>query len=102
MNKKLNPAEAPPGYVAVAASGCDGCAFRHKESGCVAPEGVACSGPFRGDGVTAIFIKRPAEPAPLDARYSQRMPAATKAKAMRIGGAAVIAAIEAVEEGGAA
>lgn len=101
MNKKLNPAEAPPGYVAVAASGCDGCAFRHKESGCVAPEGVACSWPSRGDGLPVIFIKRettPAKPATLDARLTIRLPASVKAKAQRIGAAAVIAAIEAVQE----
>lgn len=48
--------------------------------------------------VVAIGSPLPA----LDARITIRLPASVKAKAMRIGGAAVIAAIEAVEEGGAA
>lgn len=38
----------------------------------------------------------------LDTRYTLRLPASVKAKAQRIGAAAVIAAIEAAEEGGAA
>lgn len=100
MNNKLNPNEAPPGYVAVAASGCNGCEIEDRL--CI---DVRCTKNLRKDRNSVIFIKRetePLKPAPLDARLTIRLPASVKAKAQRIGAAAVIAAIEAVEEGGAA
>lgn len=93
MNKKLNPAEAPPGYVAVAARGCKGCEIEYRL--CI---DVHCTKDLRKDRHSVIFIKRGTEPAALDARLTIRLPASVKAKAQRIGAAAVIAAIEAVQE----
>ena len=100
MTNKLNPNEAPPGYVAVAdasARGCSGCAINETPT-C---NEANCTAMRRKDGHSVIFIKRKAwlaEPAPLDARYTLRLPASVKAKAQRIGAAAVIAAIEAAQE----
>ena len=104
MTKKLNPNEAPTGYVAAAHYGCTGCAFDPLDDCWPTRAGSGCTPKRREDGQSVIFVKRettPAEPLPLDTRYILRLPASVKAKAMRIGGAAVIAAIEAAEEGGA-
>lgn len=102
MTKKLNPNDAPTGYVAVAAKqGCGGCAFLLPNRQCAMAPNDGCMAFARRDGHSVIFIKRettPAEPAPLDTRYTLRLPTAVKAKAQRIGAAAVIAAIEAVQE----
>lgn len=95
MNKKLNPNEAPAGYVAVAdasARGCSRCAI----NGMPACDEASCTANRRDDGCGVVFVKR--EPASLDARLTIRLPAAVKAKAQRIGAAKVIAAIEAVQE----
>lgn len=105
MSKKLNPNEAPTGYVAVAHYGCTGCAFEPLDDCAPTRAASGCTTKRRKDGHSVIFIRRetaPAEPAPLDARITIRVPKATKAKAQRIGAAAVIAAIDAVQEGGAA
>lgn len=101
MNKKLNPNEAPSGYVAVEDfPGSKACFGREANSIEVCPD-APCTPRRRKDGRSVIFIKpetKPAEPAPLDARLTIRLPASVKAKAQRIGAAAVIAAIEAVQE----
>ena len=112
MNNKLNQAEAPPGYVATTINmankkgdgpiqSCKGCAFSSLLSCTDERGGNGCTKNDRTDGFTVIFVKREpatAKPAPLDTRYTLRLPAAVKAKAQRIGAAAVIAAIEAKEE----
>lgn len=92
--KKLNPNEAPAGYVAVEAAGCTDCAWRPGSDACLS---VACAAPLRRDGCCVIFVKRQ-PPEPLDARYTIRLPASVKAKAQRIRAAAVIAAIVAAED----
>ena len=83
MTKKLNPNEAPPGYVAVASSLlCKGCAFDALDSCHAERAGHSCTKRDREDGNCVVFIKRTeaAKPTPLNSRYSQRMPAAVKAK----------------------
>ena len=61
MNK-VNPNEAPEGYVAVEQSSnlCTGCALRHKSGGCNVEEsdGINCTASIRMDGVNVIFIKK--------------------------------------------
>ena len=108
MNNKLNPNEAPPGYVATPIKlanrkgdgpiqSCSGCAFDSLLSCTTERDENGCTNADRVDGHNVIFIKRP-EPTPLDARLTIRLPASVKAKAQRIGATAVIAAIEAVQE----
>lgn len=96
--KKLNPNEAPAGYVAVAddsALGCSRCAI----NATIACQDTECTALRRVDGCGVIFIKRETPPLePLDARLTLRLPASVKAKAQRIGAAAVIAAIVAAED----
>ena len=53
---KIDPNEAPEGYVAVACDGCYGCEFFHSRPECL---GAACSPGRRNDGCYVIFINKP-------------------------------------------
>lgn len=57
---KLNPNDAPAGYVAKLSLGkrCDGCEFKYS-GGCFT---AACTMNARKDGLDVIFVKRPAKP----------------------------------------
>lgn len=96
--KKLNPNDAPAGYVAVADSSAKGCS-RCELNETLLCHQTACTALRRADGCGVIFIRSETPPPePLDARHTIRLPASVKAKAQRIGAAAVIAAIVAAED----
>lgn len=110
MNKKLSPAEAPPVkafkvgqrvVIAKAKGKHRHCLAVGDEAVVVLVDGDALSVKVGGatqwvhkSEVVAIGSPLPV----LDTRYTMRLPAAVKAKAQRIGAAAVIAAIEAAPE----
>ena len=53
---KVDPNEAPPGYMAAEESyGCNGCAFHYSEADCLS---AFCSSSDRKDGCRVIFVDR--------------------------------------------
>ena len=53
---KVDPNEAPEGYVAVECAECYGCEFSYISPECL---GAACGSGNRKDGCYVIFIKKP-------------------------------------------
>ena len=52
---KVDPNEAPTGYVAVECTECYGCEFSYLSPKCL---GAACGSAHRKDGCYVIFVKR--------------------------------------------
>ena len=52
---RVDPNEAPEGYVAVECAECYGCEFSYLSPKCL---GAACGSAHRKDGCNVIFVKR--------------------------------------------